>query len=383
MESGSDSAIERRAFVLMPFDSEFNAVYDGLIKTALEEVGYVVTRADSVIDQQNVLRDIVTGIDRAQLIVADLTGLNPNVFYELVIAHGLGVPTVLITQSAEELPFDLRTYRVSEYSTRFDEAEQLQASLREVGQEAATGAVTFGSPVSDFLPDSAPAERLAVASRPQAKVATRPSSGAETAVETAEEEEEEEEGEGEPGLLDLIHTMSESGDASTKLMAEIGGETEAVGNKVAAHTARLEEAASAPGPGTVAAVHRIATDVARDLQAYADALAERLPALEQSNRRMIDSGIGWITRIDVTGEEQEVASYRQVLTELYDIAGGTIRQMTEYRQTLQGSRGATSQLDRAVDRVTAQLDRLLTVMEDVRSFATRASEIAKERLGEA
>src|SRR4051794_27403968 len=124
-----------RAFILMPFEEAFEAVYTGLLRPALEAAGYDVTRADSVIDQQNVLRDIVTGIDRADLLIADLTGLNPNVFNELGIAHGLGVPTILITQAIDEVPFDLRAYRVQEYSTRFDRAEELKSTLQQVAEE--------------------------------------------------------------------------------------------------------------------------------------------------------------------------------------------------------------------------------------------------------
>src|SRR6185369_5698014 len=71
-----------RAFVIMPFDIEFDSIYEKLIKKPLEEVGYDVKRADSLIDQQNILSAIVQGIAKADLVVADLTLTNPNVFYE-------------------------------------------------------------------------------------------------------------------------------------------------------------------------------------------------------------------------------------------------------------------------------------------------------------
>jgi hypothetical protein len=81
-EPGEDITKYLSAFVLMPFDDESTIVHNELIAPALEGVGYDVRRADSVIDQRSVLSDIVLGIDGADLIVADLTGLNPNVFYE-------------------------------------------------------------------------------------------------------------------------------------------------------------------------------------------------------------------------------------------------------------------------------------------------------------
>lgn len=113
-----------KAFVIMPFPSEFTAIYEQLVKLALEEVGYDVTRADSFLDQQNILRDIVRGIGTADLIVADLTTLNPNVLYELGLCHGLRIPTILLAQSMDEVPFDLRGYRIQIYSTHFDEVTE-------------------------------------------------------------------------------------------------------------------------------------------------------------------------------------------------------------------------------------------------------------------
>ena len=127
--TGTEPKGERTAFILMPFEEPFNAIYKSLVTPALTDAGYQVRRADSVVDQQNVLRDIVTGIDAADLVVADLTELNPNVFYELGIAHGLGIPTVLLTQSIDDVPFDLRGYRVKEYSDRFDKATELKDFL--------------------------------------------------------------------------------------------------------------------------------------------------------------------------------------------------------------------------------------------------------------
>src|SRR4051794_20171801 len=105
----------------MPFDPDFDAVYTDLIAQPLAEAGFVVTRADDVNARQNVLADVVRGIAEADLVVADLTTSNANVFYELGLAHAMGVPTVLIAQqdSSEDIPFDLRQYRTEFYETHF------------------------------------------------------------------------------------------------------------------------------------------------------------------------------------------------------------------------------------------------------------------------
>ena len=141
-------------FVLMPFDEDFQLVYDHFLRPRLEEVGFKVSRADDIQSQQNILRDIIKGIAESNLIVADLTNANPNVFYELGIAHAFGKPVLLVTQSIEDVPFDLKSYRLVEYSTHFVKIETAIESLRHYGKEFLEGKVPFGNPVSDFYPSA-------------------------------------------------------------------------------------------------------------------------------------------------------------------------------------------------------------------------------------
>ena len=136
----------------MPFREEFNNVYLGLIKPSLEAAGYEVTRADTQLNQRNIMSDVVKGIFEADLIIADLTDLNTNVFYELGIAHTLPKKTILLTQNFDEIPFDLRSYRIITYSTAFDKADELKKNLLNIGKKAITDEIIFGNPVTDFLP---------------------------------------------------------------------------------------------------------------------------------------------------------------------------------------------------------------------------------------
>ena len=150
----TDDDTRLRAFVIMPFDSEFDAVYEALIAKPLEEAGFCVNRADDVDSRQNVLADVVHGIANADLVVADLTTNNANVFYELGLAHAMNVPTVLVAHhdSSEEIPFDLRQYRTEFYDTHFQRASAITDAMRDLGHKHAEGKVEFGSPVSDHLP---------------------------------------------------------------------------------------------------------------------------------------------------------------------------------------------------------------------------------------
>lgn len=137
----------RRAFVVMPFTAAFDRFYRETIAPALRE--YDVSRADTQFDERGILEKIVTGLNDADLIIADITGANANVMYELGIAHALGKPTIMIAQSVTGLPFDIRAYPVHEYS--LDTPQDFAAHLYALSAAHTTGLLRFGNPVADFL----------------------------------------------------------------------------------------------------------------------------------------------------------------------------------------------------------------------------------------
>jgi len=100
-------------FVLMPFEEPFNGIYEEIIKPAIEgpKVGMTCKRADDIYGTRAVMEDIWEYINKAAVVVAELTGRNPNVFYELGLSHAVDIPTILITQDASEIPFDLKHLR--------------------------------------------------------------------------------------------------------------------------------------------------------------------------------------------------------------------------------------------------------------------------------
>jgi hypothetical protein len=109
----------RLAFVLMPFTDELTEIYTTLIKPTVEreEFGLVCKRADDMKSNKVIMQDIWKSICEARLIIADLTGLNPNVMYELGLAHTLGKETIMIYRKDEKIkfPFDLAHIRRIEY----------------------------------------------------------------------------------------------------------------------------------------------------------------------------------------------------------------------------------------------------------------------------
>lgn len=97
-------------FVLMPFQEEFDDIYQIGIKEASKNEGAYCERVDEQIFQESILSRIYNQIGKADIIVADMTGRNPNVFYEVGYSHALGKNVVLLTNAAEDIPFDLKHY---------------------------------------------------------------------------------------------------------------------------------------------------------------------------------------------------------------------------------------------------------------------------------
>lgn len=103
-------------FVLMPFDKAFDQIYQLAIKEPIEDkLGFTCQRADKLQFAGDVMDEVCRRIRAAQLIVADLTGMNPNVFYEVGYAHALGKTVILLTQQRDNIPFDIRAQRLITY----------------------------------------------------------------------------------------------------------------------------------------------------------------------------------------------------------------------------------------------------------------------------
>lgn len=141
---------KKKVFVIMPFSDDFFESYEMLKEHFDEEFEF--SHAGDEDNQQNILVDIIQPIYDSDIILADLTGLNPNVMYELGIAHSFNKKTIIITRDdLGKLPFDLKQYRTKDYSTHFKKFFELINYLEKNLRGAVNGSVVFSNPVSDFL----------------------------------------------------------------------------------------------------------------------------------------------------------------------------------------------------------------------------------------
>lgn len=117
-------------FVLMPFSDVLKPVYEDHISKVIESLKLDVARADDFFTNGSIMADVWSALNHAAIVIADCTGRNPNVFYEIGIAHALGKETILISQSIDDIPFDLRHLRVIVYSYDPRGMKGFEAALR-------------------------------------------------------------------------------------------------------------------------------------------------------------------------------------------------------------------------------------------------------------
>lgn len=100
---------------MMPFQEPFSLYYESIYKPAIGDANLRPVRADDLFRPSAIVADLWTMIQDAEVLLAELTTKNANVFYELGLAHALGKPVVLVSETMGDVPFDLQQLRVLLY----------------------------------------------------------------------------------------------------------------------------------------------------------------------------------------------------------------------------------------------------------------------------
>lgn len=119
-------------FVLMPFSQTFDFTYREVIKPIVSKNGIEVIRADEMFSPGSIMEQIRVSIQQSRFCIADLTGRNPNVLYELGIAQTMNKPTILLTQDINDVPFDLSSYRFIIYDIQ--KKQSVETAKRQLDQ---------------------------------------------------------------------------------------------------------------------------------------------------------------------------------------------------------------------------------------------------------
>ena len=119
-EKNEDS--RRKCFVVSPIgddgsDIRKNAdqLFNHIIKPVCEQCGFCAIRIDHKNTPDSITQDILDSLDRYELVIADLTGQNPNVFFEIGYRASTGKPVIHLKRRGEKIPFDVSSIRTFDY----------------------------------------------------------------------------------------------------------------------------------------------------------------------------------------------------------------------------------------------------------------------------
>lgn len=122
-------------FVIMPFSETFNDVWTGGVLRAAKAEDFNPIRVDMIDRSSNITDDIIESVDKCQLAIVDVTDNNPNVMFELGYALAKAKNHIIISQSAEFLPFDIRQIRTIVYANTWSGIEELNRRIQDFLKE--------------------------------------------------------------------------------------------------------------------------------------------------------------------------------------------------------------------------------------------------------
>lgn len=148
----------KKCFVIMPIsktksctENEWTSIFDEMIKPAVtgSRLGFTCERSQP--RTGSLIKDILNELNRADVVIADLTDTNPNVFYELGVRHTLRNRTILVAQNMKYVPSDLRSYWVIIYKKGLSGLQDFKSKIRDIMKEMMNNPEKPDNPVGDFL----------------------------------------------------------------------------------------------------------------------------------------------------------------------------------------------------------------------------------------
>jgi hypothetical protein len=133
LQSAATVENKPRAFVAMPFSDDMEDVFYYGIQNPVRQLGYICERVDQEAFTGDILDQVKMRIENAEVVIADLTGSNPNVYLEVGYAWGKGRPTVLVANKKDELKFDVRGQKCLKYQSIKDLEKLLTTELMGLG----------------------------------------------------------------------------------------------------------------------------------------------------------------------------------------------------------------------------------------------------------
>ena len=346
-------------FVIMPFREEILALYDKL-KSDFENE-FTFTNAGDLDNQQNILQDIVCGIHQADIVIADLTGLNPNVFYELGLAHAMNKKVIIITQDIGELPFDIKSYRAIEYSLLFHKLPAFLKEAKKLLDGAMDGSTKFGNPVSDFVPDYFT----------NSSVNTVPQSSKEK-TETDNQFESREENE-EKGYLDYIADITDNSSTIKEEIDAMGIDMKEMSQSINQTSNEVNRVKAQSGNVDPSFIRSICRKLAGPIEENATKMRKHIGIVTSSWGIVENSYLGLLDNSFLRTKQniEDIESSTMSLAELRNTIQETDGKIDGFISVLQSSAGIERKLTKAITRLITELESYLSMTETMSSSIER------------
>ena len=332
-----------KVFMIMPFQEQFLGLYN-MLKNKLGD-RYDFSNAGDLDNQQSILQDIVMGIGNADVIIADVTGLNPNVFYELGLCHALDKKVILITQDISELPFDIRSYRVDEYTTEFWKIEQIINKIQKNLEGAKDGSVLFGNPIKDYYPTN------------KKEALFKQDDIVDVKKENLDKEDK--------GFLDFIADINDDTNKLTEELNKMAEEQSEMTQQIEYGTSEINRVSKSPSSGNASFIRNIARKIGNSIQEFSDKMKLHNSEFENIWRRIENNFLDLIDNKYMENESNKNGLIDS-LKELYSMRE-SIKESNNKIEDMISSfisvKGMERKLTQSVNSLEEQMNIYLFIME--------------------
>lgn len=331
---------KKKVFVIMPFSDVFFEVYE-MLKVKFGE-RFEFTNAGDEGNQQNILKDIIQPIYEADIIIADLTGLNANVMYELGLAHCFNKKTIVITQDdLSTLPFDLKQYRAKDYNTHFKKFAELVEYLEKNLNGAIDNSVSYSNPVKDFLALEGIEGSSWFTEKPAVIL----------------------EDDSDKGFLDYLADIEENTEELTKNIQGISSEMNTMNAGTSASAAEIERKKKSNGGGTASFVRKESRKVAKYIDTFSSQLRTRNKAISDLWDHIEKDILGLLENkyASDASNKPHLVAYLKELRSMRESVAENESSVAGLKNVMENTRGFERSLNQAINFVVEDLTSYLII----------------------
>lgn len=344
-------------FVITPFGEDFLDLFEEFERQFGESFDF--TNAGDMDNQQNILKDIVEGIANADVIIADLTGLNANVFYELGLAHAMNKKVIIITQNIDELPFDIKSYRANQYSLQFNKLPALIEELQKLLSGAIDGSVKYGNPVSDYAPNFQKAQIEKAIVQTEKRVIEEMN---DAAIEKDDR-----------GFLDYIADINECSQLMSAEIREIGLGMQEMNQSATNAASEIKKAQGKNGKVDAVFIRNICRKLSEPMGQYAAKLPAHVNRISE-NWNKIENSYLELLDTEFVRLPKNIEELKKTLMSLHEMQKAIVEsneKIEGFINVLQGNVGMERRLNRSISALSSQLGAYLTTTDTMFSSIDR------------